>query len=55
MRKKCEICGLDFSYTTGKFTIHLSEEHNISLRDYGWIWVRNSDKFFKLFKKVALI
>ena len=35
MRKKCEICGLDFSYTTGKFTIHLNEYHNnISLRDY---------------------
>lgn len=34
MRKKCEICGFDFSYTTGKFTIHLNEEHNISLRNY---------------------
>ncbi len=34
MRKKCEICGFDFSYTTGKFTIHLNEEHNISLKNY---------------------
>ena len=32
--KKCEICGLTFPYTTGKFTIHLMEEHNISLKDY---------------------
>jgi len=34
MIKKCKICGLEFSYTTGKFTIHLNEEHSISLRDY---------------------
>lgn len=32
--KKCEICGLTFPYTTGKFTIHLMEEHNLSLKDY---------------------
>ena len=32
--KKCEICDISFSYTTGKFTIHLQEEHNISLKDY---------------------
>ena len=29
MRKKCEICGF-----TGKFTIHLMEEHNLLLKDY---------------------
>lgn len=32
--KECKICGLTFPYTTGKFTIHLMEEHNITLRDY---------------------
>ena len=32
--KECKICGLTFPYTTGKFTIHLLEEHNISLKDY---------------------
>lgn len=31
--KKCEICGLTFPYSTGKFTIHL-KEHNIDLKDY---------------------
>lgn len=34
MRKKCEICGFDFPYNTGKFTIHLMEEHNLLLKDY---------------------
>jgi hypothetical protein len=32
--KECKICGLTFPYTTGKFTSHLMEEHNITLRDY---------------------
>lgn len=32
--KKCEICDISFPYTTGKFTIHLQERHNISLKDY---------------------
>jgi hypothetical protein len=32
--KKCEICGFDFAYNTGKFTIHLMKEHNLNLRDY---------------------
>lgn len=32
--KECKICGLTFPYTTGKFTIHLLKEHNISLKDY---------------------
>ena len=34
MRKKCEICGFYFPYNTGKFTIHLMEEHNLLLKDY---------------------
>jgi len=34
MNKKCEICGNFFHQQSGKFTTHLYEEHNISLRDY---------------------
>lgn len=32
--KKCEICGLSFSYKTGWFSKHIEKEHNISLKDY---------------------
>jgi hypothetical protein len=32
--KKCEICGFDFPYNTGKFTTHLMEDHNLLLKDY---------------------
>jgi hypothetical protein len=34
MRKKCEICGFDFPYHSGNFTIHLMKEHNLLIRDY---------------------
>ena len=32
--KKCEICGNFFHKQSGKFTNHLIDEHNLSLRDY---------------------
>ena len=32
--KKCEICGFDFHFQTGRFTNHLITEHNTTLRDY---------------------
>lgn len=32
--KKCEICDLSFHKQSGKFTIHLKNEHNIELKDY---------------------
>lgn len=34
MNKKCEICGNFFHQQSGKFSNHLLNEHNLSLRDY---------------------
>ena len=32
--KMCLICNQEFDYKSGKFTIHLMERHNLSLREY---------------------
>lgn len=32
--EKCKICGINFSQISGHFTIHLKNEHNMTLEDY---------------------
>lgn len=32
--KKCQVCNQSFNYTYGAFTLHLTHEHNLLLKDY---------------------
>lgn len=32
--KKCQVCNQSFNYTCGAFTLHLTHEHNLLLKDY---------------------
>lgn len=33
-KRKCRICNFEFDYKSGKFTNHLLEKHELSLKDY---------------------